>query len=240
MKQLFSLVGAGIVGGLITFGGIFLFQPGQIAHQPAQIDTPAKFVNYSPEKAPALPFDFALAAERATPSVVHITSISNPSKASSGKESPRDRDPFRFFFGDEWPSSPYDQPRSGAGSGVIYSSDGYIVTNNHVVEGATEIEVTLYDNRQFMARIIGTDKKTDLAVIKIDGGNFPTLEMGDSDAAKIGEWVLAVGNPFDYLTSTVTAGIISAKGKLVISKRNQPRVVNCINKFIVKNDNDKG
>lgn len=88
MKQLFSLVGAGIVGGLITFGGIFLFQPGQIAHQPAQIDTPAKFVNYSPEKAPALPFDFALAAERATPSVVHITSISNPSKASSGKESP--------------------------------------------------------------------------------------------------------------------------------------------------------
>ena len=213
MKQLFSLVGAGIVGGLITFGGIFLFQPGQIAHQPAQIDTPAKFVNYSPEKAPALPFDFALAAERATPSVVHITSISNPSKASSGKESPRDRDPFRFFFGDEWPSSPYDQPRSGAGSGVIYSSDGYIVTNNHVVEGATEIEVTLYDNRQFMARIIGTDKKTDLAVIKIDGGNFPTLEMGDSDAAKIGEWVLAVGNPFDYLTSTVTAGIISAKGR---------------------------
>lgn len=85
--------------------------------------------------------------------------------------------------------------REGAGSGVIISSDGYIVTNNHVVDGADELTVTLDDNREFSARIIGTDKKTDLALIKIDGKNLPTLPIGDSDKLKVGEWVLAVGNP---------------------------------------------
>ena len=85
-------------------------------------------------------------------------------------------------------------PQVGTGSGVIYTSDGYIITNNHVVDKADEVEVTLYDNRTFEAKVIGTDKKTDLAIIKIDAGDLPVLETGDSDLAEVGEWVLAVGN----------------------------------------------
>jgi S1-C subfamily serine protease len=108
--------------------------------------------------------------------------------------------------------SPFYQQK-GSGSGVIISGDGYIVTNNHVVGFADEILVTLHDKRQYKATKIGTDPSTDLAVIKIEEKGLPVLKMANSDNAKVGEWVLAVGNPFDYLTSTVTAGIISAKGR---------------------------
>src|SRR5574344_376267 len=102
--------------------------------------------------------------------------------------------------------------KEATGSGVIISSDGYIVTNNHVVNGADELTVTLNDNREFSARIIGTDASTDLALIKVDGKNLPTLPIGNSDELKVGEWVLAVGNPYN-LSSTVTAGIVSAKAR---------------------------
>ncbi len=102
--------------------------------------------------------------------------------------------------------------KEATGSGVIISSDGYIVTNNHVVEGADELTVTLNDNREYSARIIGTDKTTDLALIKVDGKNLPTLPIADSDKVRVGEWVIAVGNPFG-LNNTVTAGIISAKAR---------------------------
>lgn len=129
------------------------------------------------------------------------------------------RDPFEDFFGDFFGRrSPgqqreYKTPdRHGAGSGVIISSDGYIVTNNHVVADADEIEVKLNDNREFKGRIIGCDETTDLALIKIDGKNLPTVPIGNSDDLKLGQWVLAVGNPFN-LTSTVTAGIVSAKAR---------------------------
>ena len=104
--------------------------------------------------------------------------------------------------------------RQGAGSGVIISSDGYIVTNNHVVEGADDIEITLNDNREFKATVVGLDANTDLALLKIDGKDLPTLVIGDSDELKVGEWVLAVGNPFN-LKSTVTAGIVSAKARKI-------------------------
>ena len=104
------------------------------------------------------------------------------------------------------------QPRVGFGSGVIISKDGYIVTNNHVIDGADEIIVKLNDNREFKGRMIGTDPNSDLALVKIEGDDFPTIPVGDSDALKVGEWVLAVGNPFN-LTSTVTAGIVSAKAR---------------------------
>ena len=104
------------------------------------------------------------------------------------------------------------QPRVGIGSGVIISKDGYIVTNNHVIDKADEISVTLNDNREFKGRLIGTDPSTDLALIKIEADDLPTIPVGDSDALKVGEWVLAVGNPFN-LTSTVTAGIVSAKAR---------------------------
>ena len=132
------------------------------------------------------------------------------------------RDPFSDFFGDffgqgrgqQQPQQrEYKEPDShGAGSGVIISTDGYIVTNNHVVAGADEIEVKLNDNREFKGRIIGTDEMTDLALIKIDGKDLPTLPIGNSDDLKLGQWVLAVGNPLN-LTGTVTAGIVSAKAR---------------------------
>ncbi|MBF1436638.1 MAG: trypsin-like peptidase domain-containing protein, partial [Prevotella micans] len=102
--------------------------------------------------------------------------------------------------------------REGTGSGVIISTDGYIVTNNHVVDGADEITVTLNDNREFSARVVGTDKKTDLALLKVNAKNLPALPIGDSDKLKVGEWVIAVGNPYN-LSSTVTAGIVSAKSR---------------------------
>jgi Do/DeqQ family serine protease len=205
MKQLFALVFAGIVGGLITLGGYSLLAP-QPTSPIAQDNAYARAVrnvNVSPATTNA-PFDFKEAAAKSMPAVVHISSkIAQP---TSNRQ-----DPFRFFFGDPYGGG---QPQGGTGSGVFYSSDGYIVTNNHVVANADEVEVTLYDNRTYTAKVIGTEEKSDLAVIKIEGNGFPTLDFSNSDEAEIGEWVLAVGNPFD-LTSTVTAGIVSAKGRSI-------------------------
>lgn len=116
------------------------------------------------------------------------------------------------FFNDSAPFGGFEQEAMGAGSGVIISSDGYIVTNNHVVEDARDITVTLNDKREFKAEVVGTDPQTDLALIKIECSDLPTLAFGNSDEVRIGEWVLAVGNPFN-LTSTVTAGIVSAKAR---------------------------
>ncbi|MDH8701051.1 serine protease Do [Dysgonomonadaceae bacterium PH5-43] len=157
---------------------------------------------------PAENTDFTLAAENSVNAVVHIKSIIKAKTIDRGQQ--RYFDPFEFFFG-QTPQY-QSQPREGYGSGVIISTDGYIVTNNHVIEGADEIEVTTNDNQQYTAKLIGTDASSDIALLKIDGNNFPIIPFGDSDALRIGEWVLAVGNPFN-LTSTVTAGIVSAKGR---------------------------
>jgi len=119
---------------------------------------------------------------------------------------------FRDFYIDPFYRMPVPR-RRGSGSGIIISPDGYIVTNNHVVEFADKIEVTLYDGRTYTARLIGREPRADLAVVKIEADDLPYLEYGDSDEVKVGQWVLAIGNPFDYLRSTVTAGIISAKGR---------------------------
>lgn len=201
MKQFLSFLLAAIAGGLIALGGVSLLD-NESDISPSNV--PAQQVSYI-NKAPAPGtnmIDFTKAAQMANPVVVHITATAG--KANAANKSNAD-DPFRFFFGEE-------QPMSGSGSGVIYTADGYIVTNSHVVEFADELEVILYDNRQFKAKVIGINKKTDLAIIKIEANDLPTLEFADSDKAQVGEWTLAVGNPFD-LMSTVTAGIISAKGR---------------------------
>lgn len=160
----------------------------------------------------AQPIDFTLAAENSVHAVVHITST-ELSKTRTVRQMP---DIFDYFFGNPNGGGRERQvqtePRVGFGSGVIISKDGYIVTNNHVIENADEISVKLNDNREFKGRVIGTDPSTDLALVKIEGNDFPTLPVGDSDALKVGEWVLAVGNPFN-LNSTVTAGIVSAKAR---------------------------
>ena len=159
------------------------------------------------------PVDLTRAAESSVHAVVHIRST----KTSKIQEV-EVNDPFFDLFGDFFgngrrPRRQVQTPeRVGFGSGVIISEDGYIVTNNHVIEGADEISVKLNDNREFKGRVIGTDPNTDLALVKIEGKKLPTMPVGDSDALKLGEWVLAVGNPFN-LNSTVTAGIVSAKAR---------------------------
>jgi len=162
---------------------------------------PAKYLPVAPFSGP----DFTTAAEKTVHGVVHIKSEFS---ARTGGYNDFFA-PFRDFFG-----SPYggDNTYTGFGSGVIISNDGYIVTNNHVVDGATDVGVTLNDNREFEATIVGTDPTTDLALLKINADNTPFISFGNSDIVKIGEWVLAVGNPFN-LTSTVTAGIVSAKAR---------------------------
>ena len=158
----------------------------------------------------AQPVDLTQAAESSLHAVVHIKST-QLGKVQSVQEP---TDIFDFFFGDGrgQQRQVQTQPRVGFGSGVIISKDGYIVTNNHVIDGADEISVKLNDHREFSGRIIGTDANTDLALVKIEGDEFPTIPIGNSEALKVGEWVLAVGNPFN-LTSTVTAGIVSAKAR---------------------------
>ena len=152
--------------------------------------------------------DFTYAAEKAVHGVVHIKATQN----SKGNSDQQYVDPFEYFFGFGGRSQRAPQPRVGAGSGVIISTDGYIITNNHVIEGADELEVTLNDNRKFEAKVIGADPTTDIALLKIEADDLPTIPFGDSEKLKVGEWVLAVGNPFN-LTSTVTAGIVSAKSR---------------------------
>jgi len=160
----------------------------------------------------AAPGDFSTAAEAVTPMVVHIRTTMT--RTVRQQQVP---DIFREFFGDEFGGGqrqPRRQQGQASGSGVIISKDGYIVTNNHVVQDADEVEVIMTDKRSFKAKVIGTDPLTDLAVIKVEANNLPAITLGDSDALKLGEWVLAVGYPLD-LESTVTAGIVSAKGRRI-------------------------
>ena len=156
------------------------------------------------------PVDLTTAAETTVNSVVHIMAIQR-SKVQTVQVQP---DFFDFFFGNpRGRERQVETPEErGFGSGVIISKDGYIVTNNHVVEDADEISVKLHDGRELKGRVIGTDPTTDLALVKIEGDDFPAIPIGDSEALKVGEWVLAVGNPFN-LGSTVTAGIVSAKAR---------------------------
>lgn len=150
--------------------------------------------------------DLTQAAEKSVSAVVHITTKSKSEDYGNNQL-------FEFFFG---PRGYNQEPQfqMAAGSGVIISEDGYIVTNNHVVESAVNIDVILNDNRKFTAKVIGRDPNTDIALVKIEANNLTVLSWGDSEALKLGEWVLAVGNPFN-LTSTVTAGIVSAKSRSI-------------------------
>lgn len=216
MKNFLSFIFAGIIGGLIAFGGIKYTNQSNPDLAAENLSRQVNFINQKPT-AGNFPGNFTEAAQKAMPVVVHIKAT-----ASSRSSQNNNQNPFGGFFGEDmFPGAP--GPQSGAGSGVFISSDGYIVTNNHVVSFADELEVTTYDNRTYKAKLIGTDPGTDMAVIKIDATNMPTLTYADSDKAQVGEWVLAVGNPFD-LTSTVTAGIISAKGRNINIIRDKRRI----------------
>ncbi len=212
MKAILSFILAGFLGGLICFGAIQLTNDGSFSFNGlSNVST----VNTTPVTGP----DFALAAEIAQKSVVLIAA----SESEATAQNRRQRDPiqelleqyglggqFDFGFGNPMFGP---QIRKGSGSGVIISKDGYILTNNHVIDFADDVIVKTNEGKEYKAKIVGRDPSTDLAVVKIDAGNLSVLEYADSDKARVGEWVLAVGNPFEYLTSTVTAGIISAKGR---------------------------
>ena len=171
-----------------------------------KVSSPVSFTNFNNHTS-AHPANFTYAAEKSVEAVVHVKTKIDVSSRYSANIDPL----FDFFFGR--PSQPREpQYREGSGSGVIISTDGYIVTNNHVIDNASTVEVTLNDKRKFDAKVIGTDPSTDIALLKIEANDLPIIPFGDSDNLHIGEWVLAVGNPFN-LTSTVTAGIVSAKAR---------------------------
>ena len=173
--------------------------------------------------------DFTEVAARSVDGVVHIRTTTTMAQQQ------RAVNPFEFFFGiPQQPQQPQlpQQPRpGGSGSGVIISADGYIITNNHVIERASEVFVTLNDNREFTARVVGRDPATDIALLKIEETNLPYLSFGNSDDLRVGEWILAVGNPFN-LTSTVTTGIVSAKNRGNIMPRGGRENINSIESFI--------
>ena len=168
--------------------------------------------------------DFKEASKNSINSVVHVT--------TKVVQTTFQRDIFQeFFYGPGAGGREFKQFGEGAGSGVIVSSEGYIVTNNHVIESASEIEVTLNDNSKYTATVIGADPSTDIAVLKIEASGLPAISLGNSDDLAIGEWVLAVGNPFN-LTSTVTAGIVSAKARNINLLNNPNKNVVPIESFI--------
>jgi len=208
MKRFGQLLAAAVMGSALTVATFqWLDEDNNKVKLEYVASVPSSKVAYTVDaNGKAVPLDFTSAAEKVMPAVVHIRSTSDAPRRTQ-QEIP---DVFRDWF----PQLPQQGPRMGSGSGVIISDKGYIVTNNHVVDGADQVEVSLYDNRTFTAEVIGTDPDTDLAVIKIDQNNLPYLSFVDSDNAKVGEWVLAIGNPFN-LNSTVTAGIISAKGRSI-------------------------
>ena len=175
-------------------------------------EVPARYADFS-KAAKAMDTDFTLAAELSIHAVVHVKTKSPMRNQQFGGMS----DPFfEYFFGrPQRPDQQGEAPmREGSGSGVIISTDGYIVTNNHVIDNAKEIEVTMNDNRTFKAKLVGADPNTDIALLKIEAEKLPVIIFGNSDSVRVGEWVLAVGNPFN-LTSTVTAGIVSAKARSI-------------------------
>ncbi len=192
------------MGGLIALGGYKLMEPKRIiSFEDQQKVNYVKVAGHAPGLSSAGLPDFTMPAAISTPAVVHITTTFKAKKNSDPF-----MDPFEFFN-----QGPINRgPQRAFGSGVIISSDGYIVTNNHVIEDANNIQVVLENKKQYKAKMIGTDPTTDIALLKIQAEGLPTLKFGNSDDVKVGEWVLAVGNPFN-LTSTVTAGIVSAKAR---------------------------
>lgn len=202
MKKIIGLLGIAVVGGLMTLGGYKLF-----FEQPVVIERTftnpiptiqSNYTNTLSTNADAATLDFSVAAEKTVNAVVHVKNTATKSGISSWSD---------LFNG------PRKYEQIGTGSGVIISPDGYIVTNNHVIDSANELEITLNNRKKYDAELVGADEKNDIALLKINADEkLPYIPFANSDNAKIGEWVLAVGNPYN-LNSTVTAGIVSAKGR---------------------------
>ena len=222
MKTKLKFLGLGVLGGMIPLGMYVFFAQNNEASLSDQVingnnDYYAKVAGMYAN--PMMTENFVDASESTINSVVHVT--------TKVVKTTIQQDPFfEFFYGPGSGNKEFKQYGSGSGSGVIVSSEGYIVTNNHVIDNASEIEVILNDNSKYTAHVVGTDPSTDVAILKINATNLKPIALGNSDDLKIGEWVLAVGNPFN-LTSTVTAGIVSAKARNInlLTDRTQNNIV---------------
>ncbi len=238
MKKIFLFVGvmaAAAVSGGAAAWMVTRSAEQQIAYVEREVErTPAlgsQFTSYEADRYP----DLTYAAENAVKAVVNIEAVQEVAVRENW-------DPFLEFFGVPQGSRRGDartQERRAGGSGVIISEDGYIVTNNHVVDEATKLRVTLNDGRTFDARIIGKDPATDVALIKIDAEKLPTIPFGNSDSLRLGEWVLAIGSPFD-LRSTITAGIVSAKARTLGVIPNEFRIESFIQTDAAVNPGNSG
>jgi serine protease Do len=236
LAALMAVVAASIVFGMILGGR--LNAPAVMHATPPTASTAFPAATMAPERTVALP-DFSEIAANTLPAVVGVqnTAIDKNGSAADDGESPDDQI-FRFFFGPGGPQNPRAHPQSNprqpqrrvsAGSGFIITPDGYVLTNNHVVEGATKLQVTLDTGEKYEADVVGTDPMIDLGLLKIDpkGKKLPTLPLGDSESLKIGQWVMAIGNPF-ALERTVTVGVVSGKKRQVGIGETIPALANFI------------
>ena len=240
MKKLLSLVLAGFIGGIIAFFAFQQFNRTQLISHSENVSPKAILTTDHL----SVPYNFVEAAQVSTPTVVHIEAKESEDLAQLRFEKQKRTSPLDGFFnfgdmGDFFGRNFYS-PRNGTGSGVIISKDGYIVTNNHVVEFADVITVMLSDKRKFEAVKIGTDPLTDIALLKIEGENLNSIEFGNSEDVQVGQWVAAVGNPFSYLISTVTAGIVSAKGRDLDIIQGEKKIVEFIQTDAVINPGNSG
>lgn len=220
------------IASVYVYSKYFQPQTGMGMYQNGSDSVPANYVNYTSAGSNALtpPTDFTQAARIGTPGVVHIKTKINPRQLGNNLE--KRRSLLEEFFGEQFEDNRrqyYSPPQMASGSGVLISDDGYIVTNNHVIDDADEISVTLSNNKTFTAKVVGTDPSTDLAVIKVNSSGLPYLLYGNSDDVQVGHWVLAVGYPLN-LETTVTAGIVSAKSRSIGINRRNSR--NAIESFI--------
>ncbi len=230
MRNFFKTLAVSALGGVLTLGAYIIFFEHQIV--PSDVGTlempTAIPVTYESNRVSAAEkTDFTAIAEKSIHAVVHVKSISTGSRSNSLME---------FFYGDTGGS---EKQVVGSGSGVIISSDGYIITNNHVIKGARKLDVTLNNKESYEAEVIGVDESTDIALLKIQKDDLPYMAFGDSDHLSVGEWVLAVGNPFN-LTSTVTAGIVSAKARDINIMNNNKRIESFIQTDAAVNPGNSG
>ncbi len=234
MKKVLSLILVSALGGAMTLSTYLLFfdkqQVGNNAstNENLQVFQTSNNTNSAMAAMPAEKTDFTEISEKTVNAVVHVKNVS----VAPSSENPL----YEFFYGQ---SSGGGQRVVGTGSGVIISPDGYIITNNHVIKGAKKLEITLNNRESYQAEIVGFDESTDIALLKIDKNDLPFLQIGDSDNLKVGEWVLAVGNPFN-LTSTVTAGIVSAKARDIHISNNSNKIESFIQTDAAVNPGNSG
>jgi Do/DeqQ family serine protease len=230
MKNFLRLLFIAILGGAVSLGAYLIFFNNQQGNGSVQSHSMPVFTTaaYTAAGMSAEETDFTVVAEKTIHAVVHVKNVSVTSSGTNPL--------LEFFYG---PSARQEQQVIGSGSGVIISPDGYIITNNHVIQGARELEITLNNKESYKAEIVGVDESSDIALLKIDKEDLSYLPFGDSDNLRVGEWVLAVGNPFN-LTSTVTAGIVSAKARDINIMNNNKRIESFIQTDAAVNPGNSG